>query len=99
MEGEHPTGACVDVGGEGEWDRLFVGWPVVRHTQSTQFFHLHASPVLYTRVVLLRVSGRFRTSLLPFFVLFRLEMAAEWSCSLVVGAEIPPALNFCALIN
>ena len=34
MEGEHPTGACVDVGGEGEWDRLFVGWPVVSYGTS-----------------------------------------------------------------
>ena len=34
VEGEHPTGACVDVGGEGEWDRLFVGWPVVSYGTS-----------------------------------------------------------------
>ena len=37
VEGEHPTGACLDVGGEGEWDRLFVGWPVVINHKKKEF--------------------------------------------------------------
>lgn len=37
VEGEHPTGACVDVGGEGQWDRLFVGWPVVVNHKELEF--------------------------------------------------------------
>ncbi|CAM9855152.1 unnamed protein product [Ectocarpus fasciculatus] len=37
VEGEHPTGACVDVGGSGEWDRLFVGWPVVINHMEKEF--------------------------------------------------------------
>ena len=37
IEGEHPTGACIDVGGEGEWDRLFVGWPVVVNHKEEEF--------------------------------------------------------------
>lgn len=43
VEGEHPTGACVDVGDEGEWDRLFVGWPVVMNHRELEFrMYYHA---------------------------------------------------------
>ncbi|CAM9775234.1 unnamed protein product [Ectocarpus sp. 8 AP-2014] len=43
VEGEHPTGACVDVGGSGEWDRLFVGWPVVINHMEKEFrMYYHA---------------------------------------------------------
>lgn len=43
MEGDHPSGACLDVGGPGEWDRLFVGWPVVvNHKQKEFRMYYHA---------------------------------------------------------
>lgn len=43
VEGEHPTGACLDVGGEGEWDRLFVGWPIVINHKEEEFrMYYHA---------------------------------------------------------
>lgn len=29
IEAEHHTGALFDVGGEGEWDELFIGGPQV----------------------------------------------------------------------
>lgn len=29
LEGEHPTGACLDVGDPGDFDGTFVGWPQV----------------------------------------------------------------------
>lgn len=57
VEGEYPTGACVDVGGEGEWDRLFVGWPVVRHdTGDTR----HSNPCLLVQVFLRSLGFLFR---------------------------------------
>eukprot|EP00904_Undaria_pinnatifida_P003951 jgi/Undpi1/13557/HiC_scaffold_8.g03216.m1 len=37
VEGEHSSGACIDVGGDGEWDRLFVGWPVVLNHKEQEF--------------------------------------------------------------
>lgn len=43
VEGDHPSGACLDVGGPGEWDRLFVGWPVVvNHKQKEFRMYYHA---------------------------------------------------------
>jgi hypothetical protein len=30
IEGSHHTGALFDVGGDGEWDQLFIGSPQVR---------------------------------------------------------------------
>jgi hypothetical protein len=29
LEGEHPSGASLDVGRAGDYDHLMVGWPVV----------------------------------------------------------------------
>lgn len=43
IEGDHHSGACLDVGGVGEWDRLFVGWPVVINHKEEEFrMYYHA---------------------------------------------------------
>ncbi|CAM9580893.1 unnamed protein product [Discosporangium mesarthrocarpum] len=43
VEGDHPTGACLDVGEKGEWDQLFVGWPtVINHEQKEFRMYYHS---------------------------------------------------------
>ncbi|CAM9333272.1 unnamed protein product [Choristocarpus tenellus] len=43
VEGEHPSGCCLDVGDKGEWDELFVGWPIVINHEQREFrMYYHA---------------------------------------------------------
>ena len=41
LEGEHPSGACLDVGAAGDFDATFVGWPQVVPLPEQDKFRLY----------------------------------------------------------